>query len=419
MEEKNLQDILLDTKAGDLDALFTLGTYYWRGVDVRRNRKTAIKWWKLAAEQGHTEAMFRVGMAYMLGKGVEKDKQEAARLWKIAADQGFAQAQYRLGLCYSQGDGIERNKDEALRWWKLAAEQGYGQARIALGKMYYEGDGVDQNYEEAVKWFSESEYWMGKCYLLGHGVEQNIKKTIELWESIADGSYSMYLELAHLYSDGIYMEPNYQKAAYWWTQAASDDREDPTNGVPEALYELAQYYFEGQGVEKDHQRALDCFKWAIKSYERHDGVKVYAEKVFCKEPDRIPQEIQKYYDAHKMAIKLGDKTVIRKLKSLARNGDAEAKNVLAAFGIEAESVKTATSPSPRDVPVTAETPETPKVKPTVSVSVGERLLSKAWGEGVVCKVDDQIIWVEFADVGQKAFINPQAFDEGFLLKKPV
>jgi TPR repeat protein len=417
MEEKSLQDLLADAKAGDSAAQFTLGTYYWRGVGVRRNRKSAIKWWKLATEQGHTEAMFRLGMAYKLGTGVEHDKQEAARLLRIAADQGFAQAQFHLGLSYSRGDGINQNKEEALMLWKLAAEQGYGPARFAIGKMYYEGDGVDQNYDEAVKWLSDSEYWMGKCYLLGHGVEQNISKTIALWESIADGSYTMYIELAHLYGDGIYMEPDYLKAAYWWSQAASDDTGNPANGIPEALYELAQYYYEGKGVEKDHQRALDCFKWATKSYERHDGVKAYAEKVFCKEPDRIPQEIQKYYDAYKMAIKLGDKTVIRKLRSLARIGDAEAKNVLDEFGIEVESVKTATSPSPRDVPVTAGTPETPKTKPLVSVSVGETLLSQTWGDGVVVKVDNQIVWVEFADVGQKAFINPQAFDEGFLLKK--
>lgn len=333
MEIRNVQELWDDAKAGNPDAQTTLGTYYWRGFGVKRNRKTAIKWWKIAAEQGHSDALGRLGLAYMLGNGVEKDKCEAVRLWRIAADQGFAPAQFRLGLSYFQGDGIAQDKDEALRLWKLAAEQGYGQAKVTIGKTYYDGDGVRQDYKEAVKWFNDSPYWLGKCYLHGHGVEQNIQKTIELWESVAEGSYSMYIELAHLYSDGIYMAPDYEKAIDWWYEASTDDEGDPTKGVPEAMYELACYYYEGKGVEKDPERALKCFKWAIKSYDREGGAKAYAEKVFKKEPERIPQEIRKYFNAYRMVLKLGDKTVVRRLRSLAQKGEAEATNILKELGI--------------------------------------------------------------------------------------
>lgn len=330
LEEKDLQKLLIDAKAGDPEAQFTLGHHYRFGIGVKRNQRSMIKWWKLAAEQGHTEALSRVAMAYKLGHGVEKNIAEAVRLWKIAAEKGYAPAQCNLGIVYFQGKGIEQNKDEALRMWKLAADQGHAQAKIFIGKMYYEGDGVAQDYQEAIKWFQDSPYWLGKCYLHGHGVEQNVEKTIELWESVAEGSYAMYIELAHLYSDGIHMEPDYEKAIGWWYEASTDDEGDPTKGVPEAMYELACCYYEGKGVDKDRKRALDCFKWAIKSYERE---RAYLEKRFPKEPERVAQKTEKYFNAYRMAIKLGDKTVAKKLKTLAQNGEEEAKSILEEFGI--------------------------------------------------------------------------------------
>lgn len=329
MENKDFQDLLSKAKSGDPEAQFELGLCYYKGRTIKRNRKVAAKWWKLAADQGHAEAMTWLGIACILST---QNYEEAVQRWKLAADQGNTNAQLRLGRCYFRGNGVAQNKTEALRLWKLCAGQ-EPQAKIEIGKMYYEGDGVEQNYEEAVKWFGSSKYWMGKCYLHGYGVEQNIAKTIELWESVAEGSYSMCLELAHLYSEGIYMESNYQKAAYWWSQAASDDNGNPTNGVPEALYELGCYYYEGKGVEKDLQMAVKYFKWAIKSYGRHGDGKAYAEMAFREEPERVQQEVRKYYNAYRMVIKLGDKSVIRKLRFLAQNGEVEAKNILEEFGM--------------------------------------------------------------------------------------
>lgn len=89
----------------------------------------------------------------------------------------------------------------------------------------------------------------------------------------------------------------------------------------------------GKGIEKDPERALKCFKWAIKSYEREGDVRAFAEKYFKKEPDRISQEMWKYFNAYRMVIKLGDKTVVRELKTLAQSGETEATNILTEFGI--------------------------------------------------------------------------------------
>ncbi len=50
---------------------------------------------------------------------------EAVRFYRLAADQGIAVAQSNLGAMYYNGQGVPENFVEAYKWWSLAAAQGY------------------------------------------------------------------------------------------------------------------------------------------------------------------------------------------------------------------------------------------------------------------------------------------------------
>jgi TPR repeat protein len=58
------------------------------------------------------------------GKGVAEDDAEAVKWYRLAADQGDADDQYNLGVMYDNGDGVPENDAEAARWFRLAADQG-------------------------------------------------------------------------------------------------------------------------------------------------------------------------------------------------------------------------------------------------------------------------------------------------------
>ena len=58
--------------------------------------------------------------------------------------------------------------------------------------------------------------------------------------------------------------------------------------------------------------------------------------------------------------------------------------------------------------------EESKHEPPIPVSVGDVLTHKTFGVGVVCETDGEYISVEFVSVGKKRFLNPRAFNEGFL-----
>ncbi len=82
------------------------------------------------------------------------DYAEAVRWYRLAADQGFALAQYKLGVAHARGVGVPQNYAEAVRWYRLAADQGDAFAQDKLGTMYLYGEGVSANYVEAYKWSS-------------------------------------------------------------------------------------------------------------------------------------------------------------------------------------------------------------------------------------------------------------------------
>jgi TPR repeat protein len=67
-------------------------------------------------------------MWYQDGTGVEQDYAEALRWYHLAADQGHADAQHNIGICYARGTGVAQDDAEAARWFRLAADQGHAGA---------------------------------------------------------------------------------------------------------------------------------------------------------------------------------------------------------------------------------------------------------------------------------------------------
>ena len=116
--------------------------------------QTALKEWKMLADQGHAGAQYNLGWMYANGEGVVEDDAEAVRWYRLAADQGVAGAQLNLGWMYANGEGVVEDDAEAARWYRLAADQGHAGAQYNLGVMYASGEGVLQDNVTAHMWFN-------------------------------------------------------------------------------------------------------------------------------------------------------------------------------------------------------------------------------------------------------------------------
>ena len=86
--------------------------------------KTAVQWFRRAAEQGHAMAQFNLGLMYDKGEGVPQDYKTAAQWYRRAAEQGNAMAQFNLGVMYRKGEGVPQDYVHAHMWANIAASGG-------------------------------------------------------------------------------------------------------------------------------------------------------------------------------------------------------------------------------------------------------------------------------------------------------
>ena len=76
-------------------------------------------------------------VCYDEGHGVAQSYTEAVKYYKLAANQGDADAQYNLALCYEYGQGVAKSISEAVKYYKLAADQGDEAAQKRLRELGY------------------------------------------------------------------------------------------------------------------------------------------------------------------------------------------------------------------------------------------------------------------------------------------
>ena len=136
----------------DLPRRSQSGYMYNTGEGVPQNDTEAVRWFRMAAEQGFADGAVQSGFMYDAGEGVPQNDAEAVRWYRMAAEQGFAEAQFNLGFMYDTGRGVPQNDAEAVRWYRMAAEQGFASAQLNLGYMYSNGEGVPKRCRLA-RWY--------------------------------------------------------------------------------------------------------------------------------------------------------------------------------------------------------------------------------------------------------------------------
>jgi TPR repeat protein/tRNA A-37 threonylcarbamoyl transferase component Bud32 len=175
-----------------------VGRMSYFGFGTKVNFEEAVKWYRLAADQGYANAQCNLGFCYEKGNGVMKDEKEAVKWYRLAADQGWANAQCNLGFCYDNGTGVMKDEKEAVKWYRLAADQGDVNAQYNLGVCYGNGTGVIKNEKEAVKWYRlaadqgdvNAQYNLGLCYDNGTGVMKDEKEAVKWYRLAADQGYA-------------------------------------------------------------------------------------------------------------------------------------------------------------------------------------------------------------------------------------
>ena len=101
---------------------------YYKGQGVPQDDAEAVKWYRLAADQGDAKAQYNLGNMYRKGQGVPQDYAEAVKWYRLAAEQGAAYAQYNLGFMYEKGQVVLQDNVIAHMWYNIASANGDGEA---------------------------------------------------------------------------------------------------------------------------------------------------------------------------------------------------------------------------------------------------------------------------------------------------
>ncbi len=87
------------------------------------------------ANGGSAPAQAQLGFMYSSGLGVSEDHAEAVRWSRLAADQGLARAQHNLGVHYRDGLGVPQDDVQVHMWSNLAASRLTGDDRETAAEL--------------------------------------------------------------------------------------------------------------------------------------------------------------------------------------------------------------------------------------------------------------------------------------------
>lgn len=170
--------------AGCPDGLNEMGSIYqWGALGVEKNIEEAIRLYTEAAQQGHANAQNNLACLYE-----DDDPKEALRYYKMAAENGLPLGMSNYGRCLLYGIGSDKKYDEAYKWLMKAAEADdkCDSAQYMLGVMCFNGDGVEKDLVRSAQWYKKAaenghesaQYELALCYLYGDGVEESYDEAI-------------------------------------------------------------------------------------------------------------------------------------------------------------------------------------------------------------------------------------------------
>ena len=117
--------------------------YLWEGFAGQKDKLTALTLFKEAADDNVVDAQFRYACA-LLDKDLKlKHKinpKDAVKYLRLAADNGSGPAQFQIGEAYLKGRlGYEQNVEIATLWYKRAEIQNDKNAKEKLKELNIEG----------------------------------------------------------------------------------------------------------------------------------------------------------------------------------------------------------------------------------------------------------------------------------------
>ncbi len=292
-----LKEIASCAKAGDADAM-RLQAQMYMCDPCKYDNDIAHKFLESAAQSGDKYAKLRLGEIYL---GEDERFVDADEAYKYALDA------YDLGVesalvVLSKSCVLRLDRDNFDKYFALA-KKGNALCQCYVGECYLNGASIISPYAEkdekkAYKYLSKAandgeecaQILLAKMIRDGVGTKQDVYKAMTMLEKTAQTSVDAIVEIAVSYRDGLGVARLLAEARKYFRKAASygdfyskqeyeklylktpkGKKEAETKAIIQkasegdwkAQYQLGIKYAQGDGVKKDAQKAIECFKVGV------------------------------------------------------------------------------------------------------------------------------------------------------------
>ena len=278
--KSNLSDLYREAAKTDFSEaqyLYAYGLY--KGIfALEKDYGGAFFWAQKAVKKDNSFAMSLLGDIYQFSPK-HKDLEKSFFWRNKASEYGSSEAIHNLGLMYQQGLGVTKDMEKAFLLYNLSVASGYAPAKKTLGLWYILNGEITKGTElvnapKIKKTFigakpQEILIWSKKLaetedpifmyrYALSLGKHKQYEDAISWAKKSADSGVASAMHFLGLiyYSTTNFKDLNLAREYF---QKAND------LDYPRAKTRLGNLYFNGEGVEKNHQIAFDLYIDAIET----------------------------------------------------------------------------------------------------------------------------------------------------------
>ena len=260
----------LAAEQGDPDGMSSLAYKYRFSDPPMRNSEQALVWYRWAAELDHPDALNGLGSIYLEGVLVPQDTAEAMALFERAIAKGHAPAMSNLADMLV-GGAVERDHIRARELYRQAAEKYVIAAYYSYARMLFEGRGGPIDNDGALKFAglaaaerSLPAYDMlATLYREGRGVPVDLAASARYTLIAAEAGLPGAQNDAGFNADqGLGVAQNFDVALRWYERAANQ-------GHPNAMQRLANLYLNGRAVARNLPRAYAWLTLAARRYPQN------------------------------------------------------------------------------------------------------------------------------------------------------
>ena len=316
---KALEYYIKAAELGNSLAMYKVGEFYEKGLGTAVNLKESALWYEKASQKGNYNTIIKSARNYEEGIGVEKDLKKALELYeksfpitntmdlqikilelkgKIYNDQkaydellkiytayasGFTITIGTMGLgeLYYEGLGVEKDLKKAFDYYNIAAGHENGKAIEKLAWFYYKGEYVKKDLKKALETFEyaylrnnrDVAYILGQMYYEGLGAKVDKNKGIEYYKiSAKNGNIDGIKKIEELKKLGIIKSSTIEEEFKFVKESSSENntiifekyKELSEKAYAPAMFELANCYEQGLGVEQNFEKAVELYEKSAK-----------------------------------------------------------------------------------------------------------------------------------------------------------